>query len=100
MIIDLYKGNAPFVNNFTPILVAFTSFAAGYTVSDFHPDFLKFFTTPVGQFIVYFVILYAMFRDDKTVALWEIVAEALLYVAILQGLKFTLNAVLPKYSKY
>lgn len=88
MLIDYYKGKKSHIDNFNTPLIVFAAFAAGYTISDFHPNFLRLFTSPIGQFIVYFIILFTMYKDDKTFTILDIVIETTIYVIIVQAFKY------------
>ncbi len=94
MLIDIFKGKAT-QNSFTTILFLLTAFAGGYTVMDFHESFLRFFAQPLGQFIVYYAIIYLAYKDDQTVTQMDMALEAILFVLIMQTLKFVLRKTLP-----
>ncbi len=91
MLIDYFKGKKSHADNLNVFLLSFTAFAAGYTVADFHEKFLDFFTTPLGQFIVYYIILHTVYVGDPEVTTNDLITEALIYVLILQVLKLVIQ---------
>ena len=74
MLIDIFKGKAT-QNSFMTLLFIFTAFAGGYTIMDFHEHFLRFFSQPLGQFMVYYAVLYLAYKDDP-----KIIKSALKYL--------------------
>lgn len=66
------------------------TFFAGFMLSDFPKQFIQFFTTVYGQFILCFVVIYVEFFYDETVTINDIIIESMLYVIILQAIKFLL----------
>lgn len=76
---------------FDPLIILFTSFVGGYTASKFPKKALDFFTTPIGQYISYVLILYIFYKDEKNVTIFDIMAEAVLYVIIIQVITIILN---------
>lgn len=92
MLIDYYKGiQTSTSDKFNAPLIVFTAFTAGYTISHFHPDFLHYLGTPVGQFIIYYIILYSLYRNDQTVSNLDIIIETTIYVIFIQVLKYIIN---------
>lgn len=91
MLIKYRQGFDNHLERFNPMLIAITAFAGGYTVSDFPMKFRNLFATPVGQFLVYFLIIYITYKDDTEVTMMEMVGEAMIYVSILQVLKMFLR---------
>jgi len=82
MLIKFHKtSNKKIIN---ALLIFFTAFIGGYTVSKFPKEFLDLFATPLGQYISFFCILYMYYQDDKNITLKEIILESALYVIILQ----------------
>jgi hypothetical protein len=90
MLIDIFKGKAT-QNSFITILFILTAFAGGYTIMDFPENFLRFFSQPLGQFIVYYSVLYLAYKDDPKVTRMDMALEAIMFVTIMQTLKFTLR---------
>jgi len=74
-----------------PLVVLLSGFVGGYTVMNFPTEFLKLFSTPIGQFIALLTIIYMYYKDDTDVTFLDIVYESLLYVVILQLLSVILN---------
>jgi len=74
-----------------PLVVLLSGFVGGYTVMNFPTEFLKLFSTPLGQFIALLTILYIYYKDDTDVTFMNIVYESLLYVVVLQLLAVILN---------
>jgi len=77
-----------------PLSIMIAAFGAGYTVANFPQKFLDFLHHPLGQFIVYYLVLYTFYRDDKTVSKLDMVTEAILYVIILQLFRLFLQFIL------
>jgi hypothetical protein len=76
---------------YDPFIILFTSFIGGYTASKFPKKVLDFFTTPFGQYISYVLILYMFYIDEKHVTIFDILAEAMLYVIVMQVMTAILN---------
>ena len=74
-----------------PLVVLLSGFVGGYTVMNFPTEFLKLFSTPIGQFIALLTILYIYYKDDTDITFLNIVYESLLYVVVLQLLAVILN---------
>jgi hypothetical protein len=94
MLIKYRQGFSNHLDRFNPVLISLTAFAAGYTINDFPERFKNWFTNPLGQFLVYFLIIYVTYRSDKEVTISEMIGEAIIYVIILQMLKMVLVATL------
>ena len=93
MLVKYRNGFSNHLENIRPVLIALTAFAGGYTINDFPSKFKELFATPIGQFMVYFLILYLTFRSDANVSIAEIIMEAVMYVVILQLLKMLLKKI-------
>ena len=76
---------------FDPFIILFTSFVGGYTASKFPKKVLDFFTTPIGQYISYVLILYIFYKDEPNVTFVNILCEAIIYVVIIQFVTIILN---------
>jgi hypothetical protein len=74
-----------------PLAIMVAAFGAGYTIGNYPPKFLAFLYSPIGQFIVYYLIVYTFYRNDPTVHKSDMVIEAILYVIVLQCLRLILN---------
>ena len=74
------------------IIMILSSIVGGYMVSDFPKEFLNLFTTPIGQFIA-FIIINLAFYMDKNVSFEYIILESLIYMIILQVMKFVINKI-------
>lgn len=89
MLIDMFKGKHRIDGFAFAIIIA--TVAGGYTVSDYPEYVLNFFKTPIGQFVVFFPVLFLMFKDDKKVSVLDIALESIIIVFILQILKYVFN---------
>lgn len=90
MLIDkiLYGRDVVLVS---PFAILFAAVSSGYTIKDFPPKFLEYFKTPLGQFVIYFVVIYVTYINDTTIPLKDMILEAIAYVLIIQALKFILH---------
>jgi len=79
----------------TALLILFTGFVGGYTVSTFPKTVLDWFATPLGRFIAFLSILYIYYKDDETVTLKDLVLESLIYVVILEFIGKMLHMMFP-----
>ena len=90
MLTKIIKGDRR-VSNLSVLLIIYAAVAGGYTISDFPDYFLNFLKSPLGQFIVYYPVLYITYKDDKDIYWTDLIFEAILMVLIVQLIKLALN---------
>ena len=79
-----------------PLALIIAAFAGGYTVADYPKDFLDLFTNPIGQFIIFYIILYIAYYGNPQVKQYDLIIEALLGVLIIQSTKLVLRKIYKK----
>ena len=82
---SIHGGKKP--SNLSVLLIIFIAFAAGYTVADFPNYFLDFFKTPIGQFLVYFPVIYVTYKNEEDFYWTDMVFKSLLMVLIIRLIK-------------
>ena len=79
-----------------PLIFLLAGFGGGYTVMNFPKEFLQFFSTPLGRFIIFFSLLYIYYKNDIHVTFTDIVFESITFVLILELLGLVLNYIYNK----
>jgi hypothetical protein len=70
---------------FKDLLTTLGFVLSGYMISGFPKEFLDLFQSPVGQFIVFFIINYGLYAEDGNKRpMREIVMESFLDMFVLQ----------------
>jgi hypothetical protein len=69
-------------------LLIVCAFSGGYLIFDFPEEFLKLYTYPFVQFLIFFSINYASRKKFRSNEIKWIFAEAVISVAILQAIKY------------
>ena len=84
------------------MIIILLSFAGGYLVSDFPQEFLDIFSTPIGQFFIFFFINLIsdteknpQSKEKTTIDYKTIIIESIASVLILQLLKYILRCIFP-----
>lgn len=90
MLSDFIYWNASYKNKIPTLILIMSAFAGGYTVSDYPKEFLNLFTTPIGQFLVFYSILYIVYIENPDVKFYDLILESLIAVFIIQFVKLIL----------
>ena len=70
---------------FKTFLLIIGAVFAGYTASQFPPQFLLFFATPLGQFITFMILGLGLYQTKN---IEFVVYDSILYVIVLQMLQY------------
>ena len=80
------KGGPPEEHHaFKTFLLIVGAVFAGYTASQFPPKFLIFFSTPLGQFVIFMILGLGLYQTKN---IEFVVYDSILYVILLQMLQY------------
>jgi hypothetical protein len=95
--IDSLQGGPPGEHNaFKTFLLIIGAVFSGYTASQFPPQFLIFFSTPLGQFITFMILGLGLYQTKN---IEFVVYDSILFVILLQMLLYISNEIYEEQNK-
>ena len=88
------KDNQPQVVQ--PLVLIIAAFTGGYTVADYPKEFLDLFTNPIGQFLIFYIVLYIAYYGNDQVKQYDLILESLIGVLVIQATKLVLYKIYKK----
>lgn len=79
-----------------PLVLIIAAFTGGYTVADFPKEFLDLFINPLGQFIIFYIVLYTAYYGNDKVKQYDLILESLIGVLFIQLTKLVLLSIYKK----
>lgn len=89
-----YAKESSRINRFNTLAIMFAALTAGQTITNFNPNVLKLLSTPFFQFIIYFIILRTIYKDNPTVTNYDLIIETTLFVIIVHAAKYIIDYLL------